>query len=366
MKALKLGTAVLFCLGVAGTAPAAAASGLGGLAGRVQDTSGAALPGVTVTASCSKHSSLASTVTNSRGEYVLEGLPPGSCAVAFELTGFEAHAVRAVELRADETSVLDRELSVAPISETVDVVAQRLPEREPPMVEPIVPVVPSLRPVPPFDLASVCGPTLPTSDAPPLARVAAHRFEGKRWLYGRGDVVVLDGGSAAGLKPGDNFVVRRRFEVVQLDVSAKSTLVGEHTAGLVQIVDAREHSADAIVVWACSAFSPDDYVAPFVPSVAPPARPRGTPAYDQAGSVLFADEGRSIGSPRNMMVTDLGQNQGAQLGQRVTIFRQTRDPQLVTDVGEAVIVSLRPDSSTIRVEYATDAVFFGDRVAPQR
>jgi hypothetical protein len=365
MKALTLGSALL-CCAVVSTPAASAATGLGGLAGRVQDASGAALPGVTVTATCTKHSSLASTVTNGRGEYLLEGLPPGACAVAFELAGFEANAVRAIELRPDETSVLDRELSLAPISETVDVIGQRLPERDPVPVEPLLPVIPALQPVPAYDLASVCGPTRPVSDAPPLAKVLASRFHARRELYTKGDLIVLDGGSSAGLKTGDNFVVRRRFNAVQLDLYAKRHLVGEHTAGLVQVVDVREASADAVVVYACSAFSPEDYIAPFVPSVAPPTRPRGTPAYDQAGVVLFADEGQSLGAPRNLMVTDLGQNQGAQPGQRLTIFRPSRDTKLVTDVGEAVIVSVRPDSSTIRVEYATDAVFFGDRVAPQK
>ena len=366
MKALRFGSALLLGWAVTGSPAAAATAGMGGLTGRVQDASGAALPGVTVTATCPKHNSLASTVTNGRGEYVLEGLPPGACAVAFELTGFEATSVHAVELMPDETRVLDRELSLAPISETVDVVAQRPPEREPPMLEPMVPQVPSLRPVPPYDLASACGPTLPTSDAPPLARVAGSRYHGERGLYAKGDLIVLDGGSAAGLKPGDNFVVRRRFKVQQLDPDDRRMLVGEHSAGLIQVVDVRDATADAVVVYACSAFAPDDYIVPFVPSVAAPARTRGTPAYDQAGAILFADEGQLVGSPRNLMVTDLGQNQGAQPGQRLTIFRPTRDPKLMSDVGEAVVVAVQPDSSTIRVEYATDAVFFGDRVAPQR
>ena len=365
MNVLKLGSALL-CCAVMGSPAASASSGLGGLTGRVQDASGAALPGVTVTASCTTRNSLASTVTNGRGEYLLEGLPPGACAVAFELAGFESTAVRAIELRPDATSVLDRELSVAPVSETVEVIGQRLPERDPVPVEPMLPVVPALRPVPAYDLASVCGPTRPVGDAPPLARVTANRFRGERQFFVKGDVIVLDGGSAAGLKPGDNFVVRRRFNAVQLDLFSKQNLVGEHTAGLVQVVDVREASADAVVVYACSAFSADDYIVPFVPSIAPPTRPRGTPAYDQAGIVLFADEGQSVGAPRNLMVTDLGQNQGAQPGQRVTIFRPSRDTTLVTDVGEAVIVSVQPDSSTIRVEYTTDAVFFGDRVAPQK
>jgi hypothetical protein len=38
-------------------------------------------------------------------------------------------------------------------------------------------------------------------------------------------------------------------------------------------------------------------------------------------------------------------------------------------VGEGVVVSVRVDSATVRVDHATDAIFFGERgdwAAPQR
>jgi hypothetical protein len=53
------------------------------------------------------------------------------------------------------------------------------------------------------------------------------------------------------------------------------------------------------------------------------------------------------------------------VGQRVTLFRrrrQTGNTPLI--VGDAVVVAIRADSATIRVEGVTDAISSGDRAAP--
>jgi hypothetical protein len=347
--------------------PVNAASGLGGITGRVMDTSGAALPGVSVTASCERHDSRISTVTNGRGEYSLAGLPPGVCSVAFELEGFTPEPVPAVRLQPDETRLVDNEMAIAPLRETVEVVAQRPPQPDPIPLPPPPVVAPSLRPVPPYDLGAICGPSLAADAGPPIAHLMGSRYDATRMLYAKGDVVLVDGGLAAGLHAGDNFVVRRRFKAVMPEADAPKRYEGEHSAGLLQIAEVRGDSADAIVVHACSAFGPGDYLAPFVPTLVTSRQPRGTPDYEQAGRVLLADEGQQFGAPNRMVVIDLGQNRGAQPGQRLTVFRRHPDNgPAVIDVGEVVVVAVRPDSATVRIEYARDAIYLGDLVAPQR
>jgi hypothetical protein len=347
--------------------PATATSGLGGIAGRVMDTSGAALPGVTVTASCERHDSRISTVTDGRGEYSLAGLPPGVCSVAFELQGFTTGPVPAVRLQPDETRLVDSEMAVAPMSETVEVFAQRPPQPDPPPLPPPPVPTPSLRPVAPYDLSAVCGPSLAAGETPPMARVVGSRYDAKRQLYAKGDIVLVDGGQAAGVQAGDNFVVRRRFKALMPKPDAGRRLVGEHSAGLIQVVEVRADSADAVVVHSCGAFRAGDYLVPFVPSLVRAVQPRGTPDYDRSGKILLADEGQQLGAPNRMVVVDYGENRGAQPGQRLTVFRRHPDngPALI-DVGEAVVVAVRPESATVRIEYARDAVYLGDLVAPQR
>src|SRR5439155_420840 len=58
---------------------------------------------------------------------------------------------------------------------------------------------------------------------------------------------------------------------------------------------------------------------------------------------------------------------GARVGQRLTLFRwPRRSGATPAVVGEAVVVAIRADSATIRVERATDAIAFGEWAAPQR
>ena len=311
-------SAMLVCAGGVG---AGAASGLGGIAGRVRDSSGAALPGVVVTASCARNASLASTVTNGRGEYLLEGLPPGTCSVAFELSGFEAKAVPAIRLQPDQTQLVDNELTVAPISETVDVVAQRPPEPEPPPLPPPPVVAPVLRPVPQYDLSAVCGPSLPVGDAPPIARVSGLRYNAHRRFYAKGDLLVLDGGLTAGLQVGENYVVRRRFKAVPLTPDAKLTREGEHASGLIQIVEVRDDAADAVVMHACDEFQPGDYLAPFVPTFLTTTRPRGRPDYASGGPDPLRRRGRDARLPAELHGDRPRAEPGRAPGQRLTVFR---------------------------------------------
>ena len=91
------------------------------------------------------------------------------------------------------------------------------------------------------------------------------------------------------------------------------------------------------------------------------------PAYDDAARILFADVGQLGGAPRRLMVIDRGIDNSIRVGQRLTLFRRLRsgtDAPLV--VGDAVVVAVRIDSATIRVERATDVISSGDWAAPQR
>ena len=67
------------------------------------------------------------------------------------------------------------------------------------------------------------------------------------------------------------------------------------------------------------------------------------------------------------MVIDRGAAQGAERGQRLTVFRRSlgeRGP--VVQVADAIIIAVRPESATIRIERASDAVTIGDLVALHR
>jgi hypothetical protein len=63
-------------------------------------------------------------------------------------------------------------------------------------------------------------------------------------------------------------------------------------------------------------------------------------------------------------VIDRGSAQGVRVGQHCTLFRRHRSggPEIT---GEAIVVAVRLDSATIRIERVFDAIAAGDLAAPQ-
>jgi hypothetical protein len=292
-------------------------------------------------------------------------LPPGTYSVTFELPGFESRTVPLVELRAGEVFILDRQLELAAVSETVDVVAPAPPVPAPPRPEP--PSRPRARPVPKELLASVCGPTQPRSADPAIARIVGSQNQPGRELFGDADLLQLDAGTDTGLQLGQNLVVRRLFRVSDNSVPLNKASFGEGAAGLIQVVEVSAGSATAVVVYACGEFYVGDAVEPFDALPMWTAREVGTPHYDDPGEVMFGDQRRMLGGRNDLMVINRGATHGVERGQRVTIFRRPRGGSgPVSDVADAIIVAVRDDASTIRIERMSDAVMVGDLVALHR
>ncbi len=337
-------------------------AGVNPVRGTAVDRSGGVLPGVTVTATTSDGRFLATAVTDEAGKYSFDGLPVGRVRLTFQLDGFGTVGVQLVVQPGAEIDVLER-LDLAPLAETV-VVQGRAPVAPPPLPSP-----PVLTPVPAHDQESVCGPAKAGVTAESFGTIRSRRHEAEPALYAKGDQLIIDGGTLSGLETGANVVVRRRYPVsgaggAPATRAAGST--GEHTSGLLQIVVAGERESTAIVVYACDEMMKGDYLAAFIPEPIRSPEPVGIPNYGDAARILFADRGQLLGAPRRLMVIDRGSEQGIRAGQRLTLFRRrSRGAPTPTDVGDAVVVAVRGDSATIRVERATDVILFGDWAAPQ-
>lgn len=117
------GTAAMACV-LAIFAARAQAQNLtsAGIDGVVSDQSGAALPGVTVTASSpALQVQQVSTITDGQGRYRFIDLPRGAYAIRFELTGFEPLRRQGLELTAGFTVRINTTLKVGTLNETVTV-----------------------------------------------------------------------------------------------------------------------------------------------------------------------------------------------------------------------------------------------------
>jgi hypothetical protein len=333
-------------------------AGTAGVRGTTVDASGGVLPGVTVAAVSVDGTSLGLTATNARGEFAFDDLPVGPAHLSFHLDGFEPSSVSITVRRRQPQTVgepLVHRMALLGVTESVTVRGDPLP--------PPPPSRPVLAPVPEHDQVSVCGPAMAEGDPPAFGTIRSRRDDETKVLFAAGDELLIDGGSLDGLAVGHNFVVRRQYPTALRYGRNKSLVVmGEHSSGLLQIVDVEPRVSTAVIVYACDEMMRGDYLTRFDPEPPRAPDPLGKPAFDQAARILFADAGQPLGITGRMMVIDRGTRKDVRPGQRFTLFRRSRfgdDRPLV--IGEAVVVAVRTDSATIRVEHATDAIFFGER-----
>lgn len=97
------------------------------LAGRVLDASGAAIPGVTITARHRDRAIERTTVTGSDGRFVLAGLPVGAYDVRAEISGFRPVLREGVVLTVGDAVTVEFPMEVGAIAEAVRVVGDASP-----------------------------------------------------------------------------------------------------------------------------------------------------------------------------------------------------------------------------------------------
>ena len=100
----------------------AAAFAQSGITGVVKDTTGAAMPGVTVEASSDVLiEKVKSAVSDGDGNYRIADLRPGTYSVSFTLPGFKTFKRDGLQLQAEFTATINAELSVGSLEETITV-----------------------------------------------------------------------------------------------------------------------------------------------------------------------------------------------------------------------------------------------------
>jgi hypothetical protein len=102
--------------------PANAQVATGTIQGNVVDTSGAAVPGATVTATNLDTQFSRSTTTETSGEYALRLLPLGNYKVEVALSGFKTFSQTGILLEVGRTARIDASIEPGNVAETVSVV----------------------------------------------------------------------------------------------------------------------------------------------------------------------------------------------------------------------------------------------------
>src|SRR5688572_20552765 len=107
---------VLFSLALCATASAQGTTA--DIVGRVADSSGAVLPGATVTVTHTGTGTVRTQVTSASGDYAFNVLPIGTYEIKIELSGFKTQTAR-MALASGERARVDGALEVGALTETV-------------------------------------------------------------------------------------------------------------------------------------------------------------------------------------------------------------------------------------------------------
>jgi hypothetical protein len=121
-RKLSLGTLFLYLITLA--VPALAQESRANIVGRVTDSSGAVVPGVTITATNRATNVAVHAVSNADGNYQILSLNPGPYLVSAEMTGFKTYQRDNIELRISDRIGVDVVLEPGDVSEKVAVSAE--------------------------------------------------------------------------------------------------------------------------------------------------------------------------------------------------------------------------------------------------
>jgi hypothetical protein len=103
---------------------AAAQAVTGTILGRVTDSSGAVIPGATVTLTNTGTTQSRAVVTDAAGEYSAPSLPTGKYTVTAEIQGFKTVTMSNVDLGVDQHVRIDIKLEVGALTESVTIEAR--------------------------------------------------------------------------------------------------------------------------------------------------------------------------------------------------------------------------------------------------
>ena len=103
---------------------ALAQTGAASITGLLTDQSGAAAPGVTVTATNQATNVPYTAISNTAGNYTITSVPLGTYVVKAELTGFKTATTKPFQLEAKQIARLDLKLELGALEDKVEVTAE--------------------------------------------------------------------------------------------------------------------------------------------------------------------------------------------------------------------------------------------------
>jgi hypothetical protein len=220
--------------------------------------------------------------------------------------------------------------------------------------------------------ALVCGPPVDGSPAAEHAlRIIGVQDAVARGMYGPRDLLIIGGGTNAGVQLGQRFYARRGIRFGQPYGTVPTRAL---TSAVIRIVAVNDTTAIAMVQHVCDAIQQDDYLDPFVtPVVAPalervdPSQPTGELDFTSLARLVIGPQNHEHGGAGDLMLMDRGSDEGVAAGARYAVYRDLKEPGLpLAAIGEAVVLSTGTATSVVRLTQTRDAVQSGDYLVPRK
>ena len=229
-------------------------------------------------------------------------------------------------------------------------------------------------------IALACAPTIVFEPPSPSLLITGGQDSFTRHAYGPGDLITINGGSDNGVEVGQEYFVRRMQPGRAARVS-RANPAGVQTSGWVRVYAVDKRMSLVIVTHACDTLDVGDYLEPYVEPQVPIADANPPkPQRENYGHIMLGADRRTVFGQGDFFVIDRGSDHGITLGERVIIYRDKRKleeankssenllpkgivPEFLYDLGEAVVVDVKPEMSTLKVTLSRDAMLAGDYVA---
>jgi hypothetical protein len=226
---------------------------------------------------------------------------------------------------------------------------------------------PSMTGLPADVLAMACSPKI-TFELPDRSlRVTGGQDTIRRRTWAPGDLITINAGTDNGIEVGQEYYIRR-VQVENTNKVSRTTPASIRTAGWLRVYAVEKEMSLATVVHACDSIEVDDYLEPFVmPTVPTPAADGVKPQRGNYGRIMFgADRRRSFGKG-DFFIINRGSDHGVALGDRFVVYRDKQvDQNFLYHVGEAVVMSVTPETATLQATVTRDAFLSGDYVSPRK
>ena len=215
----------------------------------------------------------------------------------------------------------------------------------------------------PQELALACAPSL--TSAAPLAdmQVTGGQDPFVRQAYAPGDLITINAGTINGIDVGQEYFTRRVVTQPGHSVSEREPGVIT-TTGWIRIYAVDDTMSLATITHACTSVEVGDYLERLVvPAPTPSTDKLGKPERDNYGRILMGTDRRRSFGKGDFLVIDRGADYGISVGSRFVVYRdKLLEKNFLYDLGEAVAVSVGPNSSTLLVLESRDALLAGDYV----